>query len=82
MEAKANLQQPPGADIRTEAVQEALMGLHPKQRAAVVLTVYEGLNHAEAAKVLGCSETTVSWRIFAARKKLKRSLRALGPRAR
>ncbi len=58
-------------------VQEALLKLHPKQRAAVVLTVYDGLSHAEAARVLGCSETTVSWRVFAARAKLKRWLKGL-----
>jgi RNA polymerase sigma-70 factor (ECF subfamily) len=34
------------------------------------------MNHAEAARVLGCSETTVSWRVFTARKKLKRLLTA------
>jgi len=56
-------------------VQNALMQLHPKQRAAVALTLYDGLNHAEAARVLGCSETTVSWRLFTARAKLKRLLR-------
>ena len=56
-------------------VQDALARLNPKQRAAVVLTVYEGLSHAEAAKALGCSETTVSWRVFAARAKLKRFLK-------
>lgn len=55
----------------TEAVQSALMELSDKQRAAIVLTVYDGLNHAEAAKILGCSETTVSWRLFMAREKLK-----------
>jgi RNA polymerase sigma-70 factor (ECF subfamily) len=59
---------------RAQQVQEALLKLHPKQRAAIVLTVYDGLNHAEAAEVLGCSETTVSWRIFAARTKLKKLL--------
>ncbi len=56
-------------------VQDALNRLNPKQRAAVVLTVYEGLNHADAAKLLGCSETTVSWRVFTARAKLKRFLK-------
>jgi RNA polymerase sigma-70 factor, ECF subfamily len=59
---------------RAQEVQEALLALHPKQRAAVILTCYDGLNHAEAARVLGCSETTVSWRVFAARRKLKRIL--------
>ena len=55
-------------------VQDALMKLPAKQRAAIVLTVYDGLNHAEAARILDCSETTVSWRVFAARRKLKRLL--------
>ena len=55
-------------------VQEALLKLSPQQRAAVVLTVYEGMNHAQAAQVLGCMETTVSWRLFSARAKLKRLL--------
>lgn len=55
-------------------IQAALLKLPPKQRAAIVLTIYDGLNHAEAAKILHCSETTVSWRVFAAKKKLKRWL--------
>jgi len=61
----------PAENEQCRRVQEALLKLHPKQRAAIVLTVYDGLNHAEAAKILGCSETTVSWRVFAARRKLK-----------
>ena len=61
-------------------VQAALMKLPAKQRAAIVLTIYDGHNHAEAAKILGCSETTVSWRVFAARRKLKRLLSAQGER--
>ncbi len=65
---------PAEVDKRTQAVAEALQKLHPKQRAAIVLTVQEGLTHAEAARILGCSETTVSWRLFAARRKLKKLL--------
>ncbi len=57
-------------------VQTALLKLPAKQRAAIVLTIYDGLNHAEAAQVLGCSETTVSWRVFSAKRKLKRQLSA------
>jgi len=60
----------------SDRVQAALLRLPAGQRAAVVLTVYDGLNHAEAAKALGCSETTVSWRVFAARRKLKAWLQA------
>ena len=58
--------------------QAALMKLPAKQRAAIVLTIYDGLNHAEAAKVLRCSETTVSWRVFAAKRKLKCWLTSIG----
>ena len=68
--------EPSGADTgRAQQIQEALLKLPPKQRAAVILTIYDGLTHAEAAAALGCSETTVSWRLFAARGKLKRLLK-------
>ncbi|MGH7993605.1 MAG: RNA polymerase sigma factor [Limisphaerales bacterium] len=59
-----------------QRAQAALLKLPAKQRAAVVLTIYDGLTHAEAAKVLRCPETTVSWRVFSAKKKLKRWLAA------
>jgi RNA polymerase sigma-70 factor (ECF subfamily) len=65
-------------DELSRQVQAALMKLPDKQRAAMVLTVYAGHNHAEAGKILGCSETTVSWRIFAARRKLKKLLSKQG----
>ena len=55
-------------------VQVALMRLPAKQRAAVILTTYDEMGHAEAARALGCSETTISWRVFAARKLLKKWL--------
>ncbi len=67
----------PGDSGRTQQVQEALMRLSAKQRASIVLVTYDGLSHAEAAKVLGCSETTVSWRLFAARRKLKKLLKGV-----
>ena len=70
---------PAGDSVLSQPVQDALMKLHPKQRAAILLTTYDGLSHAEAAQVLGCSETTVSWRLFAARGKLKRWLKDVKP---
>ena len=59
---------------------EALLKLPSKQRAAVMLTMYDGMNHAEAAQVLNCSETTVSWRVFTAKRKLKHLLSLTGER--
>ena len=40
----------------------------------VLLVLSEGLSHKEAARVLRCPEATVSWRIFQAKKRLKKSL--------
>jgi RNA polymerase sigma-70 factor (ECF subfamily) len=70
-----------GLDDQSRRIQDVLMKLPTKQRAAIVLTVYEDMNHAEAATVLGCSEATVSWRVFAARRKLKRWLNQAGLRS-
>ena len=70
----------PGGEFPDELsrrVQAALDRLPAKQRAAIVLTVYESQSHAEAAKSLGCTEATISWRVFAARRKLKKLLRDL-----
>jgi RNA polymerase sigma-70 factor (ECF subfamily) len=65
----------PAADGQGERVQQALNRLPPKQRAAVVLTVFDGMTHAEAASVLGCAEKTLSWRLFMARRRLGQLLR-------
>ena len=48
--------------------------LPEKQKMAVLLVLSEGLSHKEAARVLRCPEATVSWRIFQAKKRLKKSL--------
>jgi RNA polymerase sigma-70 factor (ECF subfamily) len=64
-------------DELSRHVQAALNRLPAKQRAAIVLTIYENQSHAEAAKTLGCTEATISWRVFAARQKLKRLLKNL-----
>lgn len=50
-------------------------GLPLKLKEAVILVFSEGLSHKEAAQALGCAETTISWRIFQAKKKLKKYLR-------
>lgn len=55
----------------SEQVQRALLQLNPEQRASIILTTFEEMNHAQAAEALGCSEATISWRIFMGRKKLK-----------
>jgi RNA polymerase sigma-70 factor (ECF subfamily) len=44
-------------------------------RSAFILVIDQGLTHAQAARVLGCSENTVSWRMHNARKVLESELR-------
>jgi len=48
--------------------------LPPKQRDAMLLVYAEDLSHAQAAEILNCAESTVSWHVHEARKKLKQEL--------
>ena len=61
------------AAIDAEALwlRQMLAGLTDDLRATVVLVLQEGLRHGEAAEVLGISESTVSWRMHEARKRLR-----------
>ena len=52
----------------------AVRSLPGQQRDAVLLVYGEDLSHAEAARVMGCSEKTVSWHLHEARKRLKAML--------
>ena len=53
-------------------VVELIRRLPENECATVLLVATEGLSHGEAACILGCAETTVSWRMHNARKKLKK----------
>lgn len=55
-------------------IDEAVDALPDRFRASFVLVAGQGLSHAEAARVLGCSENTVSWRMHKARKLLRARL--------
>jgi len=56
------------------AVHAALKQLAPDLREAVALVYLEEMSHREAADALGCAETTISWRIFRAKRVLKQLL--------
>lgn len=45
--------------------------LPEKQRDALLLVFSEELSHAQAAEIMGCAESTVSWHIHEAKKHLK-----------
>jgi RNA polymerase sigma-70 factor (ECF subfamily) len=56
-------------------LREAVAALPAHFRAAFLLVGDQGLSHAEAASVLGCPESTVSWRMHKARKILRERLK-------
>lgn len=56
---------------QAEELWAAVRALPEKQCDAVLLVYAEGLTHAAAADVMGCSEATVSWHVHEARKRLK-----------
>ena len=60
-----------GSGERNREILAAIQTLSEKERGAVIMSYYQGFNHAEIAKVLGCKEKTVSWYLLEAKKKLK-----------
>ncbi|MBX3568575.1 MAG: RNA polymerase sigma factor [Rhizobiaceae bacterium] len=65
-------------DAQIETLWQAVRQLPNKQRDAVLLVYGEGLSHAAAAEVMAISETTVSWHIHEAKKRLKVLMRQAG----
>lgn len=58
-------------DDPAEALWAAVRRLPEKQREAVTLVYGEGMGHAAAADLMGCSEATVSWHVHEAKKRLR-----------
>jgi RNA polymerase sigma-70 factor (ECF subfamily) len=62
---------PDGRDLHDQVwIESAISGLKPAFRDTVILVVGQQLTHAEAAEVLGVTESTVSWRMHEVRQKL------------
>lgn len=59
--------QNPEEALYTRQMLDEIYKLPEKEKDSILLVFGEGLSHAEAAKVLGCAETTISWRIHKAR---------------
>ncbi len=67
-----SVEEGPGADEDSDAALWAAVRLLPeKQRDAVLLVYADGASHREAAEAMGCAESTVSYHVHEARKKLK-----------
>jgi RNA polymerase sigma-70 factor (ECF subfamily) len=59
-------------------LRDAIAGLAPELRETAVLVLDEGLGHAEAARILGIAESTVSWRMMELRRRLRMLAEAAG----
>lgn len=56
-------------------LEQVLNELPLTDRLTFSLVVFQGLSHAEAAEVLGCSEGTVSWKIHEVRQIIREKLK-------
>ncbi len=61
-------------DIRAAIVRAAIERLPPKQRAALVLRIVEGLDYIAIAEAIGCTEEAARASLHEARARLKREL--------
>lgn len=53
----------------------AVQQLPDKQRDAILLVYSEELSHAQTAEIMGCKESTVSWHIHEAKKRLGQDIK-------
>jgi RNA polymerase sigma-70 factor (ECF subfamily) len=53
---------------------QAIHALPDSYKMSFVLVALQGMSHSQASEVLGCSESTISWRMFKARKILQSKL--------
>jgi len=60
-----------GSGISADSLLNEIKRMPEKYRDALLLVHSEGLTHREAGEVLGCAESTVSWRVHEGKKRLK-----------
>ncbi len=58
-----------------QRIEAAVASLPLPYRSCFILVAFEGMSHAQAARVLRCAENTVAWRMHKARKMLQAKLR-------
>jgi RNA polymerase sigma-70 factor (ECF subfamily) len=60
--------------VRLDQVRRAIAALPPKQRAAILMHKYEGMEYSQIAKVLGCSDSAVKSLLYRAYELLRARL--------
>ena len=76
--AESSTTETPEDNVIGQELWQAVRALPDQQRDAVLLVYGEDLSHHEAASIMGCTEKTVSWHLFEARKRLRIKLEAVG----
>jgi RNA polymerase sigma-70 factor, ECF subfamily len=61
-------------DVKIQEIRQAIGGLPEKQRAAVLMHKYDGLDYGQIARSLGCSESAVKSLLFRAYETLRARL--------
>jgi RNA polymerase sigma factor (sigma-70 family) len=69
----------PEDENHCERVRAALSRLEPLDREVIMLTTWDGLSHAEAAAVLGCTANAVGVRLHRARARLREQMTNMTP---
>jgi RNA polymerase sigma-70 factor, ECF subfamily len=64
-------------DAESKLVNQAIARLRPAYREVVILREYQSLSYRQIAEVVGATEATVKFRLFAARRELYEGLRPL-----
>lgn len=81
VEQRAMLANPEAANADRElgvVLEAGIDSLSEVLRTTLLLVIVDGLPHADAGKILGCSEGTVAWRIHEARRRLREYLSQRG----
>ena len=81
VEQRAMLANPEAANADRElgvVLEAGIDSLSEVLRTTLLLVIIDGLPHADAGKILGCSEGTVAWRIHEARRRLREYLSQRG----
>ena len=64
----------PENHVIAKSILRVIDALPNKLKEAMLLVYGQDMSHKEAAQVAGCAETTISWRIFKAKRKLRKVL--------
>jgi len=72
--AQTDYRPDPAVEMTHTQMWHMVRQLPPKQRDAMLLIYAEDLSHAEAAGIMECAESTVSWHVHEAKKRLKQEM--------